>query len=309
MKPAILLTGKTGQVGFELHRLLPNIANLFAPDRNQLDLLHPATIRRILHEYRPQIVINAAAYTAVDAAERDEPAARATNSDAVGVLAEEAKKIGAAIVHYSTDYVFDGTHRTPYTESDLPNPLNVYGKTKLAGEELIRASGVPHLILRTSWVYATRGKNFLLTILRLASEKQELRVVADQIGSPTCAAEIARVTVDILERLRAPDGNFSLSDISGTYHASAAGETTWHEFAQAILANARSASRMPWIAAATQGRPLVTQKLVAVSTAEYASATTRPLYSVLSNARLQQTFGLSLPTWRDQLDALFRART
>ncbi len=173
MKPVILLTGKNGQVGGELLRLLPEVGEVVAFGHDQLDLSNPSDIRRRIREVRPQLIINAAAYTAVDQAETDETTAQAVNAEAPGLMAEEAKKIGGALVHYSTDFVFDGTKKLPYDEADSANPINVYGKTKFAGEKAIRGSGVPYLIFRTSWVYATRGRNFLLTILRLATEREE----------------------------------------------------------------------------------------------------------------------------------------
>lgn len=311
MKPTILLTGKTGQVGFALNRWLPQVGNVLAPDRHELDLLKPDSIRRAIRETRPQVIINAAAYTAVDAAERDEATAKAVNADAVAVLAGEAKKIGAALIHYSTDYIFDGTKRSPYVETDAPDPLNVYGKTKLAGEEAIRSSGVAHLIFRTSWVYATRGRNFLLTILRLATEREELKIVADQVGAPTCAEDLAAATPKILDDLfrRAP-GAPDLSGLSGTYHMTAEGSTNWCEFAKAILQEAAVASpNLPWLKAATKSRPLVARRAVPVSTAEFGSPTQRPLYSVLSNERLRQTFGIVLPGWREQLKECFLRNT
>ena len=185
MKRIILLTGKTGQVGSALLRLLPEIGEVVAPDRYELELLDTNNIRRMVREIRPELIVNAAAYTAVDAAETQEADAYAINAGAPAVLAEEAKKIGAAIVHYSTDYVFDGSKGAPYEETDLVAPINIYGKTKLVGEQAIGTSGVPHLIFRLAWVYGTRGRNFLLTILRLATEREELRIVRDQFGAPT----------------------------------------------------------------------------------------------------------------------------
>src|SRR5437773_4394960 len=202
MKPVILLTGKNGQVGAELLRLLPQLAEVLALDRDQLDLSNPTGIRRIIREVRPRLIVNAAAYTAVDQAETDETTARAVNAEAPGIMAEEAKKIGAALVHYSTDYVFDGAKKLPYDEADSANPINAYGKTKFAGEQAIRGSDVPHLIFRTSWVYATRGRNFLLTVLRLATEREELKIVSDQFGAPTCASEVADDTDKNLNRRR-----------------------------------------------------------------------------------------------------------
>src|SRR6266403_4477117 len=198
MKRTILLTGKTGQLGSELLRSLPRLGEVIAPDRNELDLRDPEKIRRVMRGAKPQLVVNAAAYTAVDAAETDEAGALAVNTEAPQVLALEAKKLGALLVHFSTDYVFDGSKNTPYVESDSVNPLNAYGRTKLAGEEAIRNSGADHLIFRTSWVYATNGRNFLLTILRLATEREELKIVDDQVGAPTCAFDLAQATREIL---------------------------------------------------------------------------------------------------------------
>jgi len=307
MKPVILLTGKNGQVGAELLRLLPQVGEVVALGHDQLDLSNPTDIRRTIREARPQLIVNAAAYTAVDQAETDETAARAVNAEAPGIMAEEAKKIGAALIHYSTDYVFDGTKKAPYDESDPVNPINTYGKTKLTGEDAIRNSGLPHLVFRTSWVYATRGRNFLLTILRLATEREELRIVSDQVGAPTCASEVAGATAKILTRMRSKkDSGFLFSEVSGTYHMSAAGQTTWYDFAKTILEKAEATSRgLEWLAAATQGRRLMARRVIPVSTEEFGSPTPRPAYSILSNSRLNQTFGIALPEWHDQLQGCF----
>jgi dTDP-4-dehydrorhamnose reductase len=308
MKRTILLTGKTGQVGSELLLLLPRLGEVVAPDRHELDFLNPHSIRSAVREIRPELIINAAAFTAVDAAETQEAEAHAINADAPGVLAEEAKKIGSAVVHYSTDYVFDGSKATPYDEADSPAPINVYGKTKLAGEQAIRVSGIPHLILRTAWVYSTRGRNFLRTILRLATEREELRVVRDQLGSPTWSRDIALATARILAQLMSQDSPAasSFSPVSGTYHLTAAGATTWYEFARAILDEAAQISpNVPWFAEATQGRPLITKRLIPITTAEYPLPASRPHHSVLSNSRLNQTFGIGLPDWRTQLRHIF----
>src|SRR6266436_4405750 len=310
MKPTILLTGKTGQLGSELNRLLPKPGQVVAPERNELDLGEPEQIRKIMRDANPQLVINAAAYTAVDAAETDEANALAVNAEAPRLLAEEAKKIGALLVHFSTDYVFDGSKETPYVETDAPNPLNAYGKTKLAGEEAIRNSGVAHLIFRTSWVYATHGRNFLLTILRLATEREELKIVDDQVGAPTCAFDLAEATTRILTDMIAGDKRpFAFAEANGTYHMTAAGQTTWYEFANAILEEARSAPQnLPWLASATKGRPLIARRVVPISTEEFPSPTRRPAYSVLSNTRLMQAFGITLPDWRTQLQRCFSLR-
>jgi dTDP-4-dehydrorhamnose reductase len=307
MKPKILLIGRNGQVGTELSSLLPRLGELAALNRQELDLTKPDDIRRTIREVRPQWIINAAAYTAVDQAERDEATARAVNEEAPGVIAEEAKKSGAALVHYSTDYVFDGSKKSPYEETDIPNPINVYGRTKLAGERAIQESGALHLIFRTEWVYATQGHNFLLTILRLATRKQELRVVADQIGSPTASREIAVATVRIISQLMdKEEGVRSLAESGGIYNMTAEGETSWYEFAKAILSEASSAScTLPWVNAATKGMPLLVERVVPITTAEYSTPARRPAYSVLSAARLHERFDIRLPPWRAELQSLF----
>ena len=311
MKPTILLTGKAGQVGSGLNRLLPRLGQVIAPERNELDLREPEQIRQVMRSVKPQLVVNAAAYTAVDAAETDEANAFAVNAEAPRVVAEEAKKISAVLVHFSTDYVFDGSNKVPYVETDPVNPLNAYGRTKLAGEQAIRNSGAAHLIFRTAWIYATHGRNFLLTILRLATEREELKIVRDQIGAPTCAADIAAATAKILTNIYARnDSADAFSKVSGTYHMTAAGEATWYDFTKAILEEAAHASQdLSWFAAATQGRPLLARRIVPITASEYASRTPRPAYSVLSNARLTQTFGIALPDWRTQLHQCFTSRS
>ena len=307
MKPVILLTGKNGQVGAELLRLLPQLCEVVALGHDQLDLSNPTDIRRAIREVRPQLIVNAAAYTAVDQAETDETTAQAVNAQAPGLMAGEAKKIGAALIHYSTDYVFDGVKRVPYDEADSANPINVYGKTKFAGEQAIRRSGVPYLIFRTSWVYATRGRNFLLTILRLATEREQLRIVNDQVGAPTCASEVAAATSKILTRMLGGNDRDSLfSEVCGTYHMSAAGQTTWHGFAETILEEAKTASHnVDWLATATKGRRLIARCVIPISTEEFGSSTWRPAYSILSNFRLFQKFGVTLPDWHTQLQRCF----
>jgi dTDP-4-dehydrorhamnose reductase len=242
MKLKILVTGENGQVGSDLAVLLPSVGDVIALDRSQLDLTKPDEIRRTIQNVHPHLIVNVAAYTAVDQAESDEATAFAVNAQAPGVIAEAAKEIGSALIHFSTDYVFDGSAKAPYCESDPPHPINVYGKSKLAGELAIQASGVPHLILRTAWVYATRGKNFLLTILRLASQREELRIVGDQIGAPTCSREIARATMSIIERLsKTGETAPSFSQASGTYHVTAGGVAPRCDFAEAILEEAGKA--------------------------------------------------------------------
>ncbi len=305
MKPAILLTGKNGQVGRELERLLPQIGEVTALDRQQLDLSKPDEIRRAFQTFRPSLIVNAAAYTAVDNAETHEATARSVNARAPAVIAEEAKKIGASIVHYSTDYVFDGSKTSPYEETDTPNPASVYGRTKLEGELAIQQSGVPYLIFRTAWVYARLGHNFLLTILRLATEKEELRVVRDQIGAPTWNLEIAFTTTAILRRICA-QGIASMSDVRGLYHMTASGQTSWHEFAGAILEEAAAARQdLPWMIRATGNKPFIARRVIAITTREYPTPAQRPPYSVLSNTRLRQTFGAQLMDWRKALHCAF----
>jgi dTDP-4-dehydrorhamnose reductase len=307
MRPKILLIGKNGQLGDDLHHILPRLGDVIATDREQLDLSRPAAIRKLIRDLHPALIVNAAAYTAVDQAETDEAAARAINSEVPGVMAEEAKKIGAALVHYSTDYVFDGAKNSPYEENDSPNPISVYGRTKLAGEQAIRASGVNHLIFRTAWVYSTRGKNFLLTILRLATQREELRIVHDQIGAPTWSREIASATAKALEQIcNRADGKAAWSARGGTYHMTAGGETNWYEFTQAILQEAAQApDSAAWLQAATNGKELLTRRVLPITTPEYPTPARRPAYSVLSNSKLDRIFGIQLPDWRQELKLAF----
>jgi dTDP-4-dehydrorhamnose reductase len=311
MRPTILLIGKTGQLGSELNRLLPQLGEVIAPERNELDLRDAEKIREVMRNAKPQLLVNAAAYTAVDAAETDEANASAVNAQAPGLLALEAKKLGALVVHFSTDYVFDGAKKAPYLETDPPNPLSAYGRTKLAGEEAIRDSGAAHLIFRTSWVYATHGRNFLLTMLRLASEREELKIVADQVGAPTCAFDLAAAIIRILTEIMGISGSaFAGPELTGTYHITAAGQTTWFEFAKAILEEAgRAPQELPWLASATKARPLIARRVVPISTEEFHSPTLRPAYSVLSNVRLRQTFGIRLSDWRIQLQRCFAPKS
>ncbi|MDZ4042084.1 MAG: dTDP-4-dehydrorhamnose reductase [Eubacteriales bacterium] len=288
--PRIMLTGKNGQVGWELQRTLAPLGEVVALDRQQLDLANPDQIRERIREIKPNLIVNAAAYTAVDKAEEEPELAMAINGIAPGILAEEAKRLNAAIIHYSTDYVFDGTKTTPYTEEDVPNPLNVYGKTKLEGERAINAIGVPHLILRTSWVYGLRGRNFLLTILRLAAEREELRIVSDQVGAPTWSRIIAEVTSQMLVRCYTPNINYpnNLVGKEGIYHLTAGGETSWYGFAKEFLAMAPSFD-------------LRVKRLIKIPTSQYPTAACRPLFSVLSNLKLYSEFGLTMPSWDQTL--------
>jgi dTDP-4-dehydrorhamnose reductase len=308
MKPAILLIGTNGQVGRELSRMLPRIGQVTPLDRQRLDLTKPDEIRRAIRTFRPAYIVNAAAYTAVDKAESEETVARVINAEAPGVMAEEAKKSGAALIHFSTDYVFDGSKTAPYDEDDPANPQSVYGRTKLEGERAIQSFDAPHLIFRTAWVYATQGRNFLLTILRLATQREELRIVRDQIGAPTLGREIASATTNILAQICDQEGGpFSLAEVSGIYHMTAGGETSWCDFTTAILEEAKTATN-PWFAAATNKLPLITRRVIPISTDEYPTPARRPAYSVLSNARLARTFSLKLPDWRMQLHSIFAGR-
>lgn len=289
----ILLTGANGQVGWELRRTLLPLGEVIALDRAAMDLTKPDAIRRAVADVKPAIIVNAAAHTAVDKAESEPDLAMAINGIAPGILAEEAKRLNALLVHYSTDYVFDGTASHPYTETDLPNPLSVYGKTKLAGEVAIRGAWARHLILRVSWVYGARGKNFMLTIRRLAAEREELRVVNDQVGAPTWSGAIAEATAQALahgDRLAesAVSGADVWSDLAGTYHLSAAGAASWFRFAEAILTIAPPAGKE---------RP----RLVPIPTSEYPTPAARPGNSLLSNAKIHRVFGIVMADWKTQV--------
>jgi dTDP-4-dehydrorhamnose reductase len=285
----ILLTGANGQVGWELHRILAKDAKVIALTRGQLDLSQPDAIRRAVREHQPDIIINPAAYTAVDKAETDPDLALAINGIAPGVLAEEAKKRDALLIHYSTDYVFDGTKSTPYSETDVPNPQSIYGATKLAGEEAIRSVDGKHLILRTSWVYGVHGGNFVKTILRLAKERTELRIVADQYGAPTWARLLADSTVKVMQRFT--------DEQSGVYHLTSSGRTNWHQFAEAIIQLARQYD------AALANKPLAIQP---IATLEYPLPAKRPANSSLCTDKIKQAFGLELPRWEDDLAECIR---
>lgn len=285
-QPTILVTGVNGQVGFELLRNLQGLGRVVGLDRTALDLADLERVREVVREVKPTLIVNPAAYTAVDKAESDDVAARRLNAEAPGVLAEEAKRCGAALIHYSTDYVFDGTKDAPYVETDAVNPQNVYGKTKLEGEQAIAASGCAHLILRTSWVYGRRGKNFMLTMLKLGAERPELRVVADQIGAPTWSTTIAAATSHIVAQGFAQADAGWWRERSGVYHTSAAGETSWHGFAEAIF-EISALERVP--------------KVVPIAASEYPVPAPRPANSRMSHQKLAQTFGLHMPEWRDAL--------
>ncbi|WGV23621.1 dTDP-4-dehydrorhamnose reductase [Halotia branconii] len=284
----ILLTGVTGQVGWELQRTLMTLGEVISVGRSQLNLAQPNTIRYIIREVQPNLIINPAAYTVVDKAESEPELAMTINGIAPGIMAEEAKRLGAAIIHYSTDYVFDGAKTTPYTESDQPNPQNTYGKTKLAAEQAIASVGVPHLILRTSWVYGLRGKNFLLTMRKLALEKEEIKVVNDQIGAPTWSRVIAEATAQILSQARQDVSSF-FAEKAGVYHLTASGETNWYEFAQAIFTYD------------VQYDERKLQRLIAIKSKDYSTVASRPAYSLLNSQKLTNNFGLILPDWQRSL--------
>lgn len=278
----IMLTGVNGQVGWELRRTLATLGVVVAPTRAQLDLNDTTAIRKFLLDVRPDIIVNPAAYTAVDKAESEPDMAHAINAVAPAVMAETAKKINAAIVHFSTDYVFDGTKTGAYLESDLTHPLGVYGKTKLEGEQAILSADIPHLILRTSWVYGLRGGNFLLTMRRLFKDRDTLNVVNDQYGAPTWSRMIAEATAQILSQRPFPES-------SGTYHLTNAGNISWYDFAQAILAR----SVLP------EGKQVT---IHAIPAAQYPTPATRPANSVLASAKIQSTFGIIMPDWEAALD-------
>lgn len=286
----ILVTGRTGQVGYELERSLQGLGEVIAVDKEQLNLADFDAIRSVIREIQPGLIVNPAAYTAVDKAESEPELAMRINGEAPGVIAEEARKLGAAVIHYSTDYVFDGTKSGAYTEEDTPSPLNVYGRTKLAGEQAVQASGVPHLVLRTSWVYGARGRNFLLTVRRLASERDELRIVDDQYGAPTWCRTIADTTAHIVAGLGAGNRHGGINtdlwqERSGLYHLTAQGQTTWHGFAQTIVAH--------W---STERKPAV----IPIATKDYPLPARRPLNSILSCRKLMDTF-CQLPRWDNAL--------
>jgi dTDP-4-dehydrorhamnose reductase len=281
----ILLIGKVGQVGWELRRTLAPVGQIACVDFPEIDLTNGDSIRRWVQESRADVVINAAAYTAVDRAESEPDKAMQINGVAPGILAEEAKKTGALLVHYSTDYIFDGTKTKPYEETDVPNPLGAYGRSKLAGDEAVRAVGGAHLIFRLCWVYGARGQNFMLTMMRLARERERLRVVSDQVGCPTWSRMIAETTTQALRQAAAASDGAAFT---GTYHLASSGVTSWQGFAQAIV------NLMP-----AEGRKC--SVVEAISTPEYPTPAKRPAYSVLGCGKLERVFGLRLPPWEESL--------
>ena len=287
----ILLFGKNGQVGWELNRSLQPLGEIIAFGRDKADFSNPESLRSIVQSANPDVIVNAVAYTAVDKAEEEEALATRINGIAVGVLAEEAKKLNVLLIHYSTDYVFDGSKTTSYTEGDVPNPVNAYGCSKLVGEEAVRKTGCKHLIFRTSWVYAARGNNFIKTMLRLATERDELKVVADQFGAPTSAELIADVTALALYRITL---NTILSEqVYGTYHLAATGKTSWHGCTQLVLETAIKNGH---------NLRMLSEKVEEIMTADYLLPARRPENSCLDIGKLQSVFGLVLPSWREHVE-------
>ena len=287
----ILLTGGSGQVGWELQRTLCALGEVIAVDRERMDLASPDAIRDTIRSVKPDIIVNAAAYTTVDKAESELELAMAINGTAPGILAEEARRLGSFLIHYSTDYVFDGTKENPYGEDDPPNPLNVYGCSKLAGEQAIQSVGVAHYIFRTSWLYASRRHNFFRSILRLAQERSQLRIVNDQVGAPTWARAIAESTALVLAQAITTNGinRARLSETSGLYHLTAAGAVSWFGFAHAIL---------------REGAALIDERipeLLPIPTSGYPLPARRPANSRLDNTRFTATFGCALPNWQAML--------
>jgi dTDP-4-dehydrorhamnose reductase len=285
----ILLFGKNGQIGWELNRSLLPLGEINAFGREQADFLKPESLRDIVREVKPEIIVNAVAYTAVDKAEEEEDLAARINGVVPGVLAEEALKLSALLVHYSTDYVFDGRKASPYVETDTPNPVNAYGRTKLAGELAVQSSGCDYLILRTSWVYASRANNFMLTMLKLAQEREEISVVADQIGAPTTARLIADTTVLCVHQVMKERiaGIFS----SGLYHLTASGHTSWYGFTKEIVSLANQSAKLQ----------LTIKDIKAIPTSDYPTPATRPMNSQLSLTKLESIFSLKMPDWKKSL--------
>jgi len=283
--PIILLIGKVGQVGWELRRTLAPLGKVIAVDYPEIDLTDGASIRKWVREAAPKVVINAAAYTAVDKAESEPDRARQINGIAPGILAEEAKNAGALMVHYSTDYVYNGAKTTAYVEDDAPEPLGAYGRSKLEGDRAIQQVGADHLIFRLCWVYGARGQNFMLTMMRLAREREKLRIVKDQVGCPTWSRMIAETTALALKQKLAAGEPHAFE---GIYHLAASGHTSWHGFAEAIIGGMNESERKCRV-------------IEPITTPEYPLPARRPAFSVLSCEKLKRTFGLRLPPWEDSL--------
>ncbi len=281
----ILLIGQNGQVGWDLRRTLAPLAEVVAVDYPEINFTDTPALRRFVAATNPSVVVNAAAYTAVDKAETETELCRQVNALAPGVLAEAAKKAGALMVHYSTDYIFDGAKTSPYAETDAPNPLGAYGRSKLEGDRAVKASGADHLIFRLCWVYGARGQNFMLTMQRLARERETLRVVDDQFGCPTWSRMIAEATALVLKQVLA---GADRSAYNGEYHLAASGQTNWHEFASRII---------EWMPEAERKCRVVEK----ITTAEYPTPAKRPAFSALDCGKLQKTFGLRLPNWEASL--------
>lgn len=297
----ILVAGRTGQIGWELERALVGFGEVIAADRRLMDLSNVDSIRSAICEVRPDVIVNAAAYTDVDGAETNPDLAMAINAIAPRIIAEEAGRLDAAVVHYSTDYIFDGSKNSPYDEDDSPNPLNAYGRTKLAGEEAIRKACIPHLIFRVSWIYGARRQNFLVKLLRLAEEQSEVRVVDDQIGTPCWCRMVAQVTTSALVRCCQEEDHSvcNLSRLSGTYNLTAGGQTTRYGFAVAILERLRELSAARFKDSALS--PWARARLVPVSTRDVPRAALRPRNSTLCGRKLADAFGIDIPDWREGL--------
>lgn len=281
----MLVTGRDGQVGWELARALQPLGDVVALGREQVDLVFPDSLRERVLSERPAVIVNAAAYTAVDRAESEPDIATRINGEAPAALARVAREIDALLIHYSTDYVFDGANPDPYRESDAPNPINEYGRSKLAGERAIAAVDCRHVILRTQWVFGPRGGNFLRTILRLAGEREQLRVVADQFGAPTSARLIADVTAQLIGRFAGGQER-----TGGVFHLAAAGRASWYDYASFVISTARM---LPTLAAA-----LKAQSIEPIATADYPLPARRPANAILDCTRLERTFGLAMPPWQ-----------
>ncbi len=284
----ILLTGINGQLGHQLQPHLAKMGDMTAVGRENLDLANPDAISQLIREVKPRLIINAAAYTAVDKSESEPELAHAVNGVAPGIMAQEAKKLGATLIHVSTDYVFDGSKSTPYTETDEAKPLGTYGKSKLVGENAILESGANHIIMRTAWVHGVYGKgNFVKTMLRMGKEREELKVVHDQVGSPTWTGDLAAAIAQIIPHLQ--------SEIYGIYHYTNSGAISWYDFAVAIFEEAKQL-----------GFPLQVKQVVPITTAEYSTPAKRPAFSVLNSAKISKVLGRHSPYWRDGLRQMLK---
>jgi len=291
----LLLFGSNGQVGWELQRTIATLGKLKACDRNTVDFIDLEKLRKLIRDYKPDVIVNAAAYTNVDEAESDEESAFQINSEAVDLLAKEAKVLDAWLIHYSTDYVFDGEKMSPYREEDETNPLSIYGKTKLQGEEAIKKSKCKYIIFRTSWLYGAHGKNFFKTIIKLAKERDELRIVSNQIGAPTSAELVADVTSLCLYRIA--QNSFSSKKISGIYHLTSTGKASWYDFAKYVIIEAKKS-----------GGIFLTnpENIIAINASEYVLPAKRPANSLLDTQKLCKTFNLQLPVWKIHADRVIR---